>query len=120
LVLKRNVPHTILFAADHQGSADLIRQLFSTNNPKAANVRRIAICDSQTAEAMNWEERIGFTPDRMLDRPCTAESIFTALDALYLEGAPQPSSEPEGVGSHLAPHHADSSCEHAPVGAETC
>lgn len=90
LVLKRSVPHTLIFAGDDKLSCQLIRQLFSTQNPKAENVRRIAILGGEDGgQDINWTERIGFCPDEVLARPCTAELLFRAMDRILTASSKQ-------------------------------
>ncbi len=81
LVLKRSVPHTLIFSVDEDASCELIRQLFATENPNAARVKRIAIASGDSNDT-NWEERLGFTPDDVISRPCTAELMFRSMDRL--------------------------------------
>ncbi len=100
LVLKRAVPHTLVFDADEQSSCDLMKQLFNTPNAKAAKVKRIAVVNTgETSPSLDWNERVGFSPDEVIARPCTAEMLFRAMDRL-LEGShgntPQPAT---GAGS---------------------
>jgi CheY-like chemotaxis protein len=89
LILKRSIPHTMIFAGDDEATCQLMRQLFSTANPKAARVKRIAILSGNHAlPASAWTARLGFIPDEVVARPCTAELIFRAMDRL-LAGSPQ-------------------------------
>lgn len=87
LVLKRAIPHTLVFDADQASSCELIKQLFKTQNPKAAGVRRIALVESQSRENdTDWNECLGFTPDEFVVRPCTAGALFCAMDRILGAG----------------------------------
>ncbi|MGV3482845.1 MAG: response regulator [Planctomycetaceae bacterium] len=80
LVLKRSVPHTIVFCGEDSQSCQMIKQLFATAHPKAAQVRRIALVgEGAPAHAIDWTDRIGFKPDEMIVRPYTADSLFAAM-----------------------------------------
>jgi CheY-like chemotaxis protein len=83
LVLKRSIPHTLAFAADNDLACQLISHLFSTTNPKAAKVKRIALVGDDNAHATDWNERVGFVPDDVIQRPCTAELLFRSMDRFF-------------------------------------
>jgi CheY-like chemotaxis protein len=94
LVLKRSVPHTIVFCGEDPSSYQLIKQLFATAHPKAAHVRRIAMVkESATKQEIDWTTRVGFQPHAIIARPCTAEQLFYSMDRLLLE--------PENVGANV-------------------
>ncbi len=83
LVLKRSVPHTLVFAGDDEQSCQLVGQLFATQNAKAANIKRIALVGGeQASQDMDWHQLVGFGPDEVIARPCTAEQLFKAMDRL--------------------------------------
>lgn len=86
LVLKRSIPHTFIFSGDDKVACDLIGQLFSTPNPKAAHVKRIAV-SNEDAQDIDWDSRVGFVPDEVVSRPCTAELLFRAMDRLHAANA---------------------------------
>lgn len=98
LVLKRSVPHSLVFAGDDDATCELIQQLFSTSNPKAAHVRRIAVHQGANETSIDWQQRVGFQPHAVIARPCTAELLFRTLDRLFEE---QPVSE--DATSHEVP-----------------
>lgn len=109
LILKRSVPHTIIFASEDDSSCELMKQAFSTGHPKAANVKRIALVGGEEGlHEGNWSERVGFEPDDVIARPCTAELLFQAMDRLY---AGNPSSE----SADISPPIGDSNDVHAPT-----
>jgi len=84
LVLKRHVPHTILFSGDDDDSSRLMKQLFATNNPKAVKVKRVAMISSdQDPQSIEWISRVGFYPNDTLAGRCTAERLFETLDRLH-------------------------------------
>ena len=84
LVLKRSVPHTLVFAADDDASCQLVQKLFSTDNPKAADVRRIAVIGQQEdGHNIQWDQRLGFQPDAVVNRPSDAETLFAAMDRIH-------------------------------------
>ena len=84
LVLKRSVPHTILFSASDDETCGLMKQLFATKNPKAANVKRVAILDDeQDPQSIEWIRRVGFYPNETLTYPCIASDLFHVLDRLH-------------------------------------
>jgi hypothetical protein len=82
LVLKRSVPHTLVFAGDDDSACQLVEKLFATQNPKAASVRRIALVGNDGPQDVDWNSRVGFGPDEVIARPCTAELLFRAMDRL--------------------------------------
>jgi CheY-like chemotaxis protein len=82
LVLKRSVPHTLAFAADDKQTCNLIGKLFSTGNPKAAKIKRIAMLGAENPQQVDWKKRVGFRPDEVIQRPCTADQLFQAMDQL--------------------------------------
>ncbi|MGI9471967.1 MAG: response regulator [Rubripirellula sp.] len=105
LVLKRSVPHTLVFAADDDASCQLIAKLFSTDNPKAAGVRRVALVGQDAGNhSINWEERLGFTPEEIVSRPSTADVLFAAMDRLHQNNsdADQGTSVPTAAVQDLA------------------
>ena len=90
LVLKRSVPHTIAFAAGDEQSCQLMKQLFASKNPKAASVKRIAmLAEGQDAQSVEWIGAVGFYPNETIETPCTAETLFDALDRLYVNPTDQ-------------------------------
>jgi CheY-like chemotaxis protein len=101
LVLKRAVPHTLVFDGDEQSSCELIKQLFNTPGAKSAKVKRIAVVNTdETSPSLDWNERVGFSPDEVIARPCTAEMLFRAMDRLLVgsDSAPiQTASNAAGV-----------------------
>jgi hypothetical protein len=75
-------------------------------------VRRIALIANEAQQDVDWHERVGFHPDEMVARPCTAELLFRAMDRLldsqsdteqHLETSSTADSEPHD--SHGAPGH---------------
>ena len=111
LVLKRSVPHTLVFAADDKDCCQLVQRLFATGNPKAANVRRIALIGKQEdAAVFDWAERLGFTPDEIIARPATADLLFAAMDRIHQPVVVEPNDlternivavAEEAMGGHL-------------------
>lgn len=80
LVLKRSVPHTLVFAADDDSACQSIAKLFATQHPAAASVKRIAMIGAEDPNSVDWNQRVGFVPDEILLRPCTAELLYRAMD----------------------------------------
>ncbi len=95
LVLKRSVPHTLVFAGDDQAACQVIRSLFETAHPKAANVKRIALLDAEESQEIDWNQQVGFLPDEVITRPCTAELLFRAMDRLLPGDGPRNEGDPE-------------------------
>ncbi|QDT07172.1 Transcriptional regulatory protein AfsQ1 [Rubripirellula lacrimiformis] len=84
LVLKRTVPHTLVFAGDDQATCLLMKQLFATKNPKAAKIKRVALISADPhSQNIDWNESLGFTPDETLRRPATAELLFRVMDRIH-------------------------------------
>ncbi len=108
MVLKRAVPHTIVFCGDDPQTCQLIKQLFATPHPKAEKVRRIAMINpASSVDAIDWMSRIGFEPHEVVTRPCTAELLFRAMDRLLIPDANEAdtsreSSSHEIVGACIA------------------
>lgn len=100
LVLKRSVPHTLVFAGDDQAACQSIGTLFATPHPKAENVKRIALIDAEDSEGIDWNQRVGFLPDEVIKRPCTAELLFRAMDRLLPSDSPRNEGDPETAPVH--------------------
>jgi len=84
LVLKRSIPHTLIFAADNKDACGFVKQLFATKNPQAAKVKRVAILPTDyDPQEVDWIARVGFYPGETIHRPCDAESLFGAFDRLF-------------------------------------
>ncbi len=81
LVLKRTIPHTLVFAGDDDATCVLIRNVFATNDPRAAKIKRVAMTDN-SSQRFDSVQRVGFQVDATLARPCTAEQLFTVMDRL--------------------------------------
>lgn len=84
LVLKRSIPHTLLFSGDSEASCELMSKVFASKDPRAASIRRIALV-AEESPACDWTSRVGFQPDAIVTRPCTANTIFDAIERC-LEG----------------------------------
>ncbi|MEZ6138494.1 MAG: response regulator [Pirellulaceae bacterium] len=80
LVLKRTIPHTLVFAADDQATCDMIKRLFANTDPRVAQVKRIVL--TTQAASVDWVERCGTRIDQVLRYPCSAEALFAAMDQL--------------------------------------
>lgn len=80
LLFKRSVPHTLVFSGDDDHVCHIVRQMFATDNPAAASVRRIVLCGPADHD---WNERVGFEPHELLRRPCTATALFEAMDRVF-------------------------------------
>lgn len=85
LFLKRQVPHTLVFAGDDDAACALIARVFATNHPQAARIKRIALCDDFTN--IDWKQRLGFEPEATLSRPGSAEELYALMDELLAEDA---------------------------------
>ncbi len=103
LVLKRLIPHTLVFAGDDDAACELIGKAFATDDPRAARIKRIAVigADSQNVD---WKQRVGFVPDDIVTRPCAAEQLFASMDRLLAhhselssDATEQSAEEPELV-----------------------
>jgi CheY-like chemotaxis protein len=97
LVLKRSVPHTLVFAADDPQVCKLIERLFSSQNPKAANIKRIALVGGADAQNVDWNQCVGFRPDEIVERPCSAELLFSAMDRVLEGYSPGDASQGHGL-----------------------
>ncbi|TWT83802.1 Transcriptional regulatory protein AfsQ1 [Planctomycetes bacterium CA13] len=87
LLLKRVLPHTLIFAADDESSCQMVRKLFATQNPNAARIKRIALVGSTANDPpIDWMARVGFDPQVIIARPCTAELMFREMDRLLAGG----------------------------------
>ncbi len=107
LVLKRSVPHTLVFSGDDELSCQLMGKLFATQNPKAAGVRRIAlVADAAESQSIDWNARVGFAPDEVIARPCTAELLFRAMDRLLSGNNHSDAVDDEAI-SHLETQASD-------------
>ena len=82
LVLKRAVPHTLVFAGDDDQVCQIVQQMFATQNPKAATVRRIAL-SGHAGKDTDWQSRVGFQPHDVLTRPLSAETLFESMDRIF-------------------------------------
>ena len=82
LVLKRAVPHTLVFAGDDDQVSQIVQQMFATQNPKAATVRRIAL-SGHAGKDTDWQSRVGFQPHDVLTRPLSAETLFESMDRIF-------------------------------------
>jgi CheY-like chemotaxis protein len=120
LVLKRTIPHTLVFAADDDATCELMRQLFATTNPKAAHVKRIAVHRDAENQPIDWRQRVGFDPHEVLARPCTAELLFRTMDRLFADGHHEhhDSSSGEFVEA-VSPSLSHASLHAVPAGAES-
>ncbi len=98
LILKRAVPHTLIFAGDDDQVCQIVHQMFASQNPRAANIRRIAL-SGPTGDSIDWESRVGFKPHDVLTRPCNAEAMFESMDRIFeafpIENEIAPSSQDE-------------------------
>ncbi len=95
LVLKRSVPHTIVFSVSDDESCRLMKQLFATKNPKAASVKRIALVEAgQDPQSVEWIGLVGFYPSKTIANPFTASELFEVLDGLHGSGSQLDDSEP--------------------------
>jgi hypothetical protein len=83
----------LAFAADNDLACQLISHLFSTTNSKAAKVKRIALVGDEDAHAIDWMERVGFVPDDVIQRPCTAELLFRSMDRFFDVATDQESTD---------------------------
>ncbi|QEG41044.1 response regulator [Roseimaritima ulvae] len=110
LVLKRAVPHTLVFAADDDLSLQLMQQLFSKQTPQSERIRRVAILAADTpAKTFPWHDRIGFIPDAVIARPCTAELLFRAMDRLHTGKQSPATARPEAAAPTAGAATADAS-----------
>ena len=105
LVLKRSIPHTLIFAGDDDATCELMQTLFATPNPKSAHVKRIAIHHDPGNQSIDWRQKIGFQPHEVVSRPCTAELLYRAMDRLFEATASNDSSsnQTNASVSHAAP-----------------
>jgi CheY-like chemotaxis protein len=98
LILKHSLPHTFVFAADDAATCKLVSQLFASNHPQIAKIKRIALlAKTSDAETVPWIEKLGFMPDGILSRPCAAEQLFRAIDRVDGNPAPLNSPRPEVI-----------------------
>jgi hypothetical protein len=85
LVFKRAVPHTVFFSVDDAASCELMSKLFSSNNPKAATIKKVGLsADPQTTtqrEALS--EKLGFCLDGIVSNKGGAETLFQCMDRLF-------------------------------------
>ena len=73
----------LIVTGDDPASCQLIGKLFETQNPEAAKVKRIAIVGGEDAAQCDWVAQVGFIPDAIVSRPCTAEKLFQSMDRLF-------------------------------------
>ena len=97
LVLKRMIPHTLVFAGDDEDAYALIRKTLE-NHPSASQIKFIVVTDDRSQSA-NLNKRFGFTIEETLTYPYTAEKLFAAMDRLLAEGSEHVQDEPAGVGA---------------------
>ena len=81
LVLKRLIPHTLVFAGDDDAVCALMGRIFATADPRVAKIKRIAVTNDDS-QGTDWKQRVGFVPDEVFTRPCVAEQLFSAMDRL--------------------------------------
>ena len=103
LLLKRAAPDAVVFAVDDDASRRTVSTVLSGGELQSSVSCRIAI-GPQGDEPIDWKACLGFTPDAVLQRPYTRESLFSLLDRSVTP------SEISDVGSPLviAPIHAPS------------
>jgi len=115
LVLKRAIPHTLVFCGDDPQSYQLMKQLFATAHPKAAQVKRVALVDkSKSNQEIDWISRVGFQPHEIIDRPCTAEILFRAMDRLLISNGPLDSDRDARTKPVITPDVAPPSTTYTP------
>ena len=93
LVLKRQVPHTLVFAGDDEYVCELVKRLFASNNAAIENVKRIAISDESN---FDWSN-LGFHGDGVVDSSVDADSLFGLLDQIFSSNS---SENPFPVTAH--------------------
>jgi hypothetical protein len=81
LVLKRAIPHTLVFAGDDESACALIKKLLSLDDPNVMRMKRVALT-SDGSHRDDWSQRLGFRVDDTLTRPCSAKQLFAALNRL--------------------------------------
>lgn len=81
LVLKRAIPHTLVFAGDDESACTLIKKLLSLDDPNLMRMKRVALI-SDGSHRDGWSQRLGFRVDDTLSRPCSAKQLFEALNRL--------------------------------------
>ncbi len=89
LLLKRSTPGAVVFAADNESSRHAVSTILARRNAQTTPVCRIAI-GAEGDEGVDWEASLGFSPDAVIRRPCTPDSLFPVLDQLIppAEAAP--------------------------------
>jgi CheY-like chemotaxis protein len=83
LVLKRTVPHTLVFSGDDASACAVIGKVFQMH-PRASEIKCIAVVDDASPSVDR--NQFGFHVDEKVSRPCTAEQLFAAMDRLLASG----------------------------------
>jgi CheY-like chemotaxis protein len=85
LLLKRCLPHTMIFSGESPTSCGLMAKIFATKNPRAAAIKRIAIAERNGPA--NWMEQVGFQPDAVVTSR-SATALYDAMDQLLATAQP--------------------------------
>jgi CheY-like chemotaxis protein len=81
LVLRRTIPHTLVFAGDDPTVCAMLGKWLAQEAPQLQHVSRIVLSNAQGTLA-EWSERLGFRIDGLLKRPVSSQQLFASLDKL--------------------------------------
>ncbi|MEM7475497.1 MAG: response regulator [Planctomycetota bacterium] len=101
LVLKRSLPHTVVFSADDSGCCELMSRLFATDDARVQAIKRIAMTNSSEL-SRDCVELLGFEPDCLLTRPSDATKLFATMDELLLQAEEATANPVTSLGHNSA------------------
>lgn len=81
LVLKRTIPHSLIFAGDDEAACALIGKILDYDDPQIEQMQRIVLT-SDRSHRDDWTQQLGFRVDSALSRHSTATQLFAVLDRL--------------------------------------
>lgn len=99
LLLKRTIPHTLVFAGEDEAVCVLIKKLLAHED--ARGIKLVALTNDGRQRG-DWSQRLGFKVDETLVRPCSAGQLFAALSRLQGVHCHQPPTV-DTVGASPAP-----------------
>ncbi len=101
LVLKRTIPHSLIFAGDDEAACALLGKILGNDDPQLAQMQRIVLT-SDGSHRDDWSQQLGFRVDGTLSRHSTAAQLFDVLERL--QSSPtrlSPLATADSVGSPL-------------------
>ncbi len=101
LVLKRTIPHSLIFAGDDQAVCALLSKILAYDDPQIEHMQRIVLA-SDGSHRDDWSEKLGFRVDATLSRHSSAAQLFEVLDRLQSgQKVLSPTATADSVGSPL-------------------